>query len=105
VSPSASHSFNPAFPDAQAISPTPSDAGAPRVETAELARLAQCLARVHHECAIVKLEAAPHARPKYRGPLYLLIASLIAGSIGYQLAGFSPTEAAHAALAVVAGTR
>ena len=69
MSPSASHSFNPAFPDAhQAILPTPSNAGAPRVETAELARLAQCLARVHHECAIVKLEAAPHARPKYRGP-------------------------------------
>ena len=172
MSPSDSHSFNPAFADAhQAISPTPSDAGAPRVETAELARLAQCLARVHHECAIVKLEAAPHARPKYRGPrlppaaqlasvpglppvreepsrppfsasagsgreplpfhpapplaterlqpprparqpsgrlrgaLYILITSLIAGSIGYQLAGFSPTEAAHAALAVVAGTR
>ena len=171
VSPSASHSFD--LPDAhQAISPTPSDAAAaPRVEAAELARLEQCLARVRHECAIVKLEAAPHARPKYRGPrlppaaqlasvpglppvpeeqsrpliralagsgrdplpfhpapplaterlqparpasrpssrlrgaLYILIASLIAGSIGYQLAGFSPTEAAHAALAVVAGTR
>ena len=175
MSPSASHSFNPAFPDAhQAISPTSSDAAAPaapRAETSELARLEQCLARVRHECAIVQLEAAPQARPKYRGPrlpaaaqlasvpglppvreepsrplipaspgsgreplpfhpapplaterlqparpvrqpkgrlrgaLYLLIASLIAGSIGYQLAGFSPTEAAHAALAVVAGTR
>ena len=173
MSPSASHSFN--FPDAhQAISPTPSDAASAatsRAEAPELARLEQCLARVRHECAIVKLEAAPHARPKYRRPrlppaaqlasvpglppvreepsrpfipasagsgreplpfhpapplaterlqpprparqpsgrlrgaLYILITSLIAGSIGYQLAGFSPTEAAHAALAVVAGTR
>jgi hypothetical protein len=148
---------------------------APRAEDAELARLEQCLARVHHECAIAMLEAAPHARTKYRAPrlppaaqlapvagippvreeafpipacaeseplgkmreplpfhpapplsaerlqtprqrrehrrlrgaLYILIASLVAGSIGYQLAGagFSATEAAHAALAVVAGTK
>jgi hypothetical protein len=148
----------------------------PPTEDAELARLEQCLARVHHECAIAMLEAAPHARTKYRGPrlppatqlapvdgippvreeaspipaaagaeplgkmreplpfhpapplaterlqtqrrrgepnrrlrgaLYILIASLVAGSIGYQLAGagFSATEAAHAALAVVAGTK
>lgn len=151
-------------------------AAAPGAEDAELARLEQCLAQVRHECAIVVLEAAPHARTKYRGSrlpaaaqlapvagippvreeaspiaasvgsaprtkmrdslpfhpapplaaerlqtprrrrapnlrlrgvLYIVIASLVAGSIGYQLAGagFWATEAAHAALAVVAGSK
>ena len=51
----------------------------------------------------------PRRKPnrRLRGALYILIASLVAGSIGYQLAGagISATEAAHAALAVVAGSK
>jgi hypothetical protein len=53
--------------------------------------------------------ARPQRQPnrRLRGALYILIASLIAGSTGYQLAGAgsSVTEAAHAALAVVAGSK
>ena len=45
--------------------------------------------------------------PRLRGALYILIASLIAGSIGYQLAGINVSiiQAAHAALAAVAGSK